>query len=706
MKDGHPRGSPGCEQHGIRTHFWGSNYARRGRGGFTGGAPGRNQASAAGTSGGTHTANIAAANDGPTDSDGSHFAQAHFAAPKFVFAANVVEPVIAEEINTTIDAPHVSSEPAGYFQIPCNRDRARPLVPNANEVSALLAVTPSTAATIVDHFIDSGCSQHMTPVRESFVKYTKLKQTINIELADGNITPAVGFGTMTVPAVVNDDVQWVSISNVLHVPRLAKALISVSQLGKKDLRVLLNGTKGTVALPDGQVVLEAICEKGLYRVNLDHQLYVAHAMTHYCNAASTESAMLWHRRFAHLGQRNLHNLAYRSLVDGLPAGKWEPLEQCEVCAREKTVSFPHRPSNSRASDLLELVHLDLMGPYPERSLGGGLHGMVFTDDHSRHLWVHVVSNRSEAPYVLRAFLTRAKIQKGKTILRLRTDRAPELGGQEKLFNEFAKVCDEFGIIHEFSPPYEPASNGRSERPNRTLMDRVMCMLDDGNLPKALWGEMLQTAAYLINRSPHSSIGGQVPFTLWFGRKPDVSNLRIIGSKCWYLVPKKFRQKLDQRARQAFLVGYEGEHAWRVWDKELNRVIISRNVVFHEPGLPALAQPTGPSILEFGEPNRVVQPPAPNLQAMPTPPVITDALPKEDAPDLSNLGNDGSNDPSPDFVPESSILDECEQFLRNKFFLGPCTAHPVCSVPNPYRVLISLTTQSVARTCRGPIRQTI
>ena len=41
-------------------------------------------------------------------------------------------------------------------------------------------------------------------------------------------------------------------------------------------------------------------------------------------------------------------------------------------------------------------------------------------------------------------------------------------------------------------------NGLAERMNRTLMERVRCLLYEAKLPNSFWGEALLIAAHVIN----------------------------------------------------------------------------------------------------------------------------------------------------------------------------------------------------------------
>ena len=56
----------------------------------------------------------------------------------------------------------------------------------------------------------------------------------------------------------------------------------------------------------------------------------------------------------------------------------------------------------------------------------------------------------------------------------------------------------------------PHQNGVVKRKNRTLLDRIRCMLSNASLGKEFWAEAINIAAWLINRSPCTSIECKSP----------------------------------------------------------------------------------------------------------------------------------------------------------------------------------------------------
>ena len=61
--------------------------------------------------------------------------------------------------------------------------------------------------------------------------------------------------------------------------------------------------------------------------------------------------------------------------------------------------------------------------------------------------------------------------------------------------------------------YTPQQNGVAERMNRTLLEKVRCMLSNAGLDKKFWAEIVSYASHLINRLPSAAIGGKTPIEM-------------------------------------------------------------------------------------------------------------------------------------------------------------------------------------------------
>ena len=100
---------------------------------------------------------------------------------------------------------------------------------------------------------------------------------------------------------------------------------------------------------------------------------------------------------------------------------------------------------------------------------------------------------------------------GRRIEIVRCDRGGENAGRE-----FTTSCTDSGVTIEYAATNTPQQNGVSERDGQTLAAITCCLMKDANFPPTLWGEIMLTAAYLSNRSPHAALGGDIPYSRMYG----------------------------------------------------------------------------------------------------------------------------------------------------------------------------------------------
>ena len=148
-----------------------------------------------------------------------------------------------------------------------------------------------------------------------------------------------------------------------------------------------------------------------------------------------------------------------------------------------------------------------MEPFAPPAKGGYRYVSKFTDDYSRMKEVYLLRNKSEAAESLHQYNMTVTVPLGLRIEIVRCDK-----GGEYIGKEFKTLCVNAGINVEYTATNMPQQNGVSERDEQTLAQIIRCLMKDGNFPPSLWGELIFTAAYLSNRSPHSALGGA---TLYF-----------------------------------------------------------------------------------------------------------------------------------------------------------------------------------------------
>ncbi|KAH9727059.1 retrovirus-related pol polyprotein from transposon TNT 1-94-like protein [Citrus sinensis] len=131
--------------------------------------------------------------------------------------------------------------------------------------------------------------------------------------------------------------------------------------------------------------------------------------------------------------------------------------------------------------------------------------------------------------------------------------------------------------------YVHSDNGVAARMNRTLLEKVRCMLSNAGLDKKFWSETVSYVTHLVNRLPSAAIGGKTPMEIWSGKHAqDYDSLRIFGCPAYYHVKDG---KLDSRARKAIFMRFKGGvKGFKLWDLEDKKFVCSRDVTFDEASM--------------------------------------------------------------------------------------------------------------------------
>ena len=134
-------------------------------------------------------------------------------------------------------------------------------------------------------------------------------------------------------------------------------------------------------------------------------------------------------------------------------------------------------------------------------------------------------------------------------------------------NTFRKLSPPTFRVTAFvaSSAYAHQQNGRAERVMRTIQGRMRAMMVTVDAPFNLWGEAALACTYLFLRTPSVSLPACItPYEAFYGRPPDMSNLRVWGCRCFARVSSELQTKLGVRSRDCIFVGYpDGAKGYRV-----------------------------------------------------------------------------------------------------------------------------------------------
>jgi len=129
--------------------------------------------------------------------------------------------------------------------------------------------------------------------------------------------------------------------------------------------------------------------------------------------------------------------------------------------------------------------------------------------------------------------------------------------------------------------YKSQQNGKAERVNRTLMERMRAALPDAEVEANLWAEVLFSVVHVLNRSAKAGLDMTLLEAL-IGGRPNVAGFRSWESRAWVLKPKKQQRNLEPRTGVGRLVGYTvGDKAYRILEDEKMQVLERRDLLMEE-----------------------------------------------------------------------------------------------------------------------------
>ena len=289
---------------------------------------------------------------------------------------------------------------------------------------------------------------------------------------------------------------------------------------------------------------------------------------------ATTSASVWHRRLGHMNPRNMEVLRNKK---GNGVEYTGTISGCDICSVTKSKQQAHpKKSTRKTTRPMQLVYTDLMGPFTPAVKGGYRFVSKFTDDYSRMKEIFLLKNKTEAAESLHHYNMTVAAPLGLRIENLRCDKGGEYTGQE-----FRTLCVGAGINIEYTATNTPQQNGVSERDGQTLAKITRCLMKDGDFPPFMWGELMFTATYLANRSPHSTLEGATPYSKMHNLEPDLTGLRAIGARA-FVHRETYTKKLEDRAFVGKLCGYShNSKAYRIYNPAKGTVVERRNVTFLE-----------------------------------------------------------------------------------------------------------------------------
>ena len=234
-------------------------------------------------------------------------------------------------------------------------------------------------------FIDSGCTNHMTPEKEIFHDLDT-SFTSKVKMGNGELAEVKGKDNIQVETEKGKEF----IYDVLFVPGLDQSLLSVGQLVEHGYSVNFKDNSCIIYDKGREKMVVSQVRMTQHR---SFPLTLKYAQNMALKASVLNESWLWHKRFGHLNFQSLKLLYYKNIVHGLPTIE-DRDGTCEGCALGKhhRQSFPKGVA-WRAKKVLEFVHTDVCGPMQTLSHTQNRYFILFIDDYSRMTWLQQVTNK-------------------------------------------------------------------------------------------------------------------------------------------------------------------------------------------------------------------------------------------------------------------------------------------------------------------------
>ncbi|KAD4385252.1 hypothetical protein E3N88_25420 [Mikania micrantha] len=408
-------------------------------------------------------------------------------------------------------------------------------------------------------WFDSGSMVHVTNSTQGFLTIRRLERNQRtLKLGEGKELSVAAVGTLE---LIMKTGLCIKLYDTLYIPEISRNLVSGPKLDMDGFYVSHGNGRLTIS-SNSQVFGTGLLDGGLYKLELDDG-FSRSLLSYNINENSTKtkrkrdletSSMLWHQRLCHISRDRLSRLVKDEV---LPSLDFTDFGTCVKCLKGKMTTTTKKCA-TRSSNLLEIIHTDISGPYTIAGITGQTSFITFIDYYSRYMYLYLIKDKSESLTTFKDYKTEVENQLDLKIKIVRSDRGDEYYGRHTDVGQapgpFYEFCKGQGIVNQYTMPGTPQQNGVAERRNRTLMNMVRSMLANSDLPSFHWTEALKTTVHILNRVP-SKFVPKTPYELWTGRKPSLRYMKVWGCLAEAKLYNPFLKKLDMKTITCFFIGY-------------------------------------------------------------------------------------------------------------------------------------------------------
>ena len=419
--------------------------------------------------------------------------------------------------------------------------------------------------------MDNCSTSHIVNNLNSFDQYEEFQEKQNMVSINGG--QAIGSGIVKVKSrVYNKYIQY-ELHNVLYIPTAPCNIVSMLKLEdggvvfKQFKKQQFNYIEGYYESKQMLVARRMANSNDLYRSTI---------MVHR-DEVSMMTMLDWHKRLGHQADDRLRNT--EKIVEGMKIEQDQLNNKissnCEICvkSKHKRRTFNHkllkesRPGYAMHSDLCYMT---------TRSIGGKAYYVLFIDEATRFKYICFLSDLTSNSMLkaIKYVYAQQNAKLGFTPKRLHADN-----GTNYKNKEVEDYLLGVGSSYTFCTPNNHEQNGLAEKSIQDISAIVRSLLMQAKIPQKVWAEAANHAVFLDNVTYKNSIKSS-PYNLYYGTKPNLSELKVFGSEAMVYIEKNKRNKLSPRSNKMKFVGYDGSMVnYRIINSNHNKVDTFTNVYF-------------------------------------------------------------------------------------------------------------------------------
>jgi len=197
--------------------------------------------------------------------------------------------------------------------------------------------------------------------------------------------------------LIIDTEFYLDLMDTFYLPSIFRNLVSLFKLDVAEYSFKFGN--GCFSLYQRTYLIEyGTLYDGLYILNLDN-LYVETLMTLHHNVGTKRSlvnecsAFLWHKHLGHISKERMERLVNNEIV---PSLDFTNLNVCVDCIKGKQTKHTKKGA-TRSTQLLEIIHTDICGPFNVNSFNKERYFITFIDDFScyGYVYIYCMKNRKQ-----------------------------------------------------------------------------------------------------------------------------------------------------------------------------------------------------------------------------------------------------------------------------------------------------------------------